>query len=450
MSNTRALCAVLSLTGLLVSCRLSKAEYETIDAWLLCDECVGHEREAVRAIGGAAIHTLDQALVGPSPGRVANKEAQFKQMYRTMSPAPAVPETTYVRELRSNYIAKYQYRAAVSLGDIGGRRALAALQRALDSAAVREYRPDVVKAIDVVLALASAPRPSGPVTGLIGTTTPRFGDTVRLVRTASQSWTGNETVTLHGSAFADSLLVRRWALDSLAFLAIGSLGDYAVALAWFGQPAGRQVIPLQIVPPGYGSHTSATAPLITADSVGVTRYMLLPTRPGDTTDFFRLEPTESLTVTAAVTSSGVTPATLRWYTCAPLSLLTTPTATVNVIGAVVDERGEPIGNAQVTPIGMAVSTTTDSAGRFMLVGVPASPLPRLRAQKIDFRPSVTTVQLVADRIQLGITRTTVSEATALSRHASTLSIPAGACRMLQILVPSTGGQRTLRLRVTSP
>src|SRR5882672_3598087 len=125
-------------------------------------------------------------------------------------------------------------------------------------------------------------------------------------------------------------------------------------------------------------------------------------------------------------------------------------ALVYVIGAVVDERGEPIGNAQVTPIGMAVSTTTDSAGRFMLVGVPASPLPRLRAQKIDFRPSVTTVQLVADRIQLGITRTTVSEATALSRHASTLSIPAGACRMLQILVPSTGGQRTLRLRVTSP
>ena len=432
-----------------LSCRLSNAEYATIDAWLLCDECVRHEREAVRAIGEAAVHTLDQALVGPSPGRQANKVAQFRQMYR-MAPSPDVPESTYVRELLSNYVAKYQYRAAVSLGDIGGRRALAALQHALDSAAAREYRPDVARALDVILALASGPRLSGPATGFIGTTTPRFGDTVHIVRRAGQSWTGNETVTLHGSPFGDSVLVRRWSQDSLAFLAIGPLQDYAVSLAWFGPPTGREVIPLRIVPPGYGSHTPATAPLITPDSVEGTRYMLLPSRPGDTPDFFRLEPTATVPVTAAVTTSGSTPASLRWYTCPPPTLLTPPIAIVNVIGSVLDERGEPVVGAQVTPVGMAMSTTTNNIGRFMLSGVPASPLPRLRAAKIGFRPSITTVQLVADSIQLGIIRTPVSEAVALSRHSSTLTISGGSCRLLQILVPPAGGPRTLRLRLTSP
>ena len=439
--------AGVSVIGL--SCRLSNTEYATIDAWLLCDECVRHEREAVRAIGRAAVHTLDQALVGPSPGRVANKVAQFRQLYR-MAPSPVVSESTYVAALRSNYVALYQYRAAVSLGDIGGSRALAALQRAHDSAAVRNYRPDVARALDVILALAAERRPL--FTGNISTTTPHFADTVHVVRRPGQAWTGHEQVTLHGSVFADSLVVQRWSQDSLAFLAVGPLGDYALSVSWLGPPPGRQVIPLRIIPPGYASHTPATAlpVVVTANGPEQKRYLLLPSRPGDTTDFFRLEPTATIPVTAYVSTSGITPARLRWYSCSPLLLLATAGPLANAIGYVVDERGVPVAGATVTPVGNPVLAVTNAVGRFALSNIPASPTPTLRGTRIGFRPSSTPVQLVADSILLGIIRPTVSGASGLSRHASTITIPGGDCRLLQILVPSTSGPRTLRLRLTSP
>jgi len=158
MNVTRAL-SILGFVGLvsLNACHLSKEEYTKIDAWLLCDDCANGERAAVKAIGGKAVHTLDRALIGPSPGRRANMEAQFRQAYRTLPGAPTVPESAYVAELRDNYVALYQRRAAISLADIGDSRALAALRRAQVQVVTRGYRSDVVRVINALLGARAVP-----------------------------------------------------------------------------------------------------------------------------------------------------------------------------------------------------------------------------------------------------------------------------------------------------
>jgi hypothetical protein len=431
--------------GLAACSPLSREEYRTVDAWLLCDECPDSVRAAVKALGDKAVHTLDQALIGPSPGRRANKEAQFRSMYSTL-PSPQVSESTYVADLMSNYVAKYQTQAAISLGDIRTPGALAALQRASDSAAARGYRPDVVRVINIVLALASVPRFAGVMTP----TTPRFGDTVRVAPGLGLAWNGDESVILHGSPFADSVFVTRWGADSLAFVAVGRLGDYAVSVTGLGPNAVRQVLPLSIIPPGYASHVSATAPVVTNDPFPQTRYILLPNRPGDTTDFFKFTPIAPLTISATVTVSGLTPATLRWYSCAPFSVLTLPGPLTTVSGYVMDEQGRPVENADVRIVALGLSTTTDSAGRFVLNNVPVASPTSVRAAMLGFRPSETPVQVAADSVGLGVVRSTLTEGTAVNRQASTLTIPGGSCRFLEVRVPYAGGPRVIRLRLRSP
>jgi len=438
---------ILAVT--LAACHLSKPEYATIDAWLLCDECPDSLRLAVKNIGGKAVHTLDQALIGPSPGRRANKAAQFRYSY-AMLPSPAVSESAYVADLLSNYVANYQSHAAISLGDIRTSAALAALQRASDSAAARKYRPDVVKVINVVLALASAKSFGGTVNGNAGAVSARFADTVHVGRGAGLGWDGDESVIVHGSPFADSLLVARWSPDSLAFLAVAPLGDYAVSVTGLGANSARQVFPLRVVPPGYASHTAATAPLVTVDSIPQTRYLLLPSRPGDTTDFFRFEPTATHAVTASVTASGLEPATLRWLTCPALTLLTIPGPTTSVTGRVIDEQGRRVAGAEVMVPGYPTSAVTDSTGRFVLSGIAVEAARTFVARKVGFHPTRTLVQLAADSVQLGVVDSLLTAGTAVNRHASTLTMPAGSCRLLEVLVPFGGGPRTLRLRLTSP
>lgn len=428
------------------ACRLSPREYAIIDAWLLCDDCLNGERAAVRGIGGKAVHTLDQALVGPSPGRVASKEAQFRQMYATLA-SPSVTESAFVAALRSNYVARYQSRAATSLGDIGGSRALRSLRRARESAAVRGYRPDVLAIIQAVLALGESDAFAGTVTP----GTPRFGDTVRVAEGGGLAWDGDESVVLHGSPFADSLIVSRWPPDSLAFVAVGFLGDYALSVTRLGPQAVTQVSPLRIVSPSYTSHTPTTAPLVTADSFPQTRYMLLPSQVSDSTDYFRFEPATSLTVTASLTSSGRESPDLRWFRCAPLSLVPVAGPVTALKGYVVDERGSPVGDALVRIAGTGFGSTTSGGGRFSFAAVPASPsVVEVRATKIGYMLSGTRVQLGADSVQIPLLFGGTTEATARSRSASTVTIPVGACRLLQVVVPTWGGARVLRLRLTSP
>lgn len=432
------------------ACGLSQADYRTIDAWLLCDECPDSLRAAVKALGGKAVHTLDGALVGPSAGRLANKKAQFQQVYATL-PAPAVSESAYVADLLSNYVATYQARAALSLGDIRTSAALAALQRASDSAAARNYRDDVVRTVKAVLALASAAAdPAYAFAGVVHPTSAGFADTVRVSPGQGLSWNGDEGVILNGSPFADSVMVTRWGADSLAFVAAGILGDYGVSVTRLGPDAVTQAFPLAIGPSGYTSHSPGTAPSVAGDSFPQTRYLLLPSRPGDSSDFFRFEPSTTRTYTATVTVSGLTPATLRWYNCPGVTMLTPPGPFVTLAGSVVDDRGRPVDGAVVTVVGLSGSVVTDVGGRFVRTNIPAAAAARLRAAKLDFRPSETSIQLAADTIGLGVVRSPLTEATAVNRQSSTLTIHGGSCRYLQVLVPFAGGPRVIRLRLTTP
>lgn len=443
---------LVALGATTAACRLSKAEYQTVDAWLLCDECPDSLRAAVKALGGKAVHTLDRALASPSAGRLANKKAQFQYVYSTLR-SPAVSESAYVADLLSNYVATYQRRAALSLGDIRTPAAFAALQRANDSAAARNYRGDVVRTIKVVLTLASAAADSTlAFAGGVHPATPQFGDTVRVLSGQGLSWNGDEGVILNGSPFADSLVVVRWGADSLAFVAAGILGDYGVSVSRLGPNNNMtQVFPLAIRPPGYTSHPPFTAPNVTSDTLPQTRrYLLLPSRPGDSSDFFRFQPSTTRTYTATVTVSGLIPPTLRWYNCAGVTMLIPPGPFVSVTGYVIDERGRPVDGAVVTVVGLAGSVVTDTSGRFVRANIPVAAAAGLRAAKLNFRVSQTSVQLAADSIRLGVVPSPLTEATAVNRQSSTLTIPGGSCRYLQLLMPSTGGAHVIRLQITAP
>lgn len=424
----------------LVGCRPSDREYATLDAWLLCDDCSNGERAAVQAIGSRLTRTLDQAVRGPTPGRVANKVAQFTQAYASL-PSPAVTESAYVATARSNYIARYQQRAALSLGDIGTRRAVQALERAADSAVTREYRDDVVDVIETVLALVR----TGPFGGAISPALVRFGDTVIVRRGSGPGWNGNENVLLRGAPIADSVIVTRWGTDSLSFVVAASMGDRAVSITGLGASEDTESVLLHVVAPGYRSHTPASAPVVTAEPFPQVHYLELPSRFGDSTDFFRFEPPTALMVTAHVAGrSGVS---LRWFNCS--ATLFMPGASGSIAGVILDQSGVPLGGATVRREGTLLATTADAFGRFMLPILPPTSIVSLRVTRLGYRTILYRVQTGADSVDLGAVLGTSPYAASVLRQASTVVIPAGACRLLQVGT-SGGGAGVRRLVLTSP
>ena len=68
----------------------------TIDRWLLCDECVDGELDAVLILGSDAVPTLVNTLDGPPPDRVENVRDQLTTQYARVvaSIAPASPTLT--------------------------------------------------------------------------------------------------------------------------------------------------------------------------------------------------------------------------------------------------------------------------------------------------------------------------------------------------------------------
>jgi hypothetical protein len=439
----RAFAALLLLA--VVGCRLSPKEYSTIDGWLLCDDCVAGERDSVKAIGDKAVHTLDQALIGPSPGRLANKQAQFEQAYTDLA-TPSIPRADYIARLRANYIAKYQKRAALSLADIGTGRALDALRRARASAVPRGYRVDVISVIDAALAL----KENGRFGGTVSRTTTHFGDTVRVKQTGGLPWNGDESVSLRGSPFADSLVIRRWLPDSMDFVTAGAVGEYALAVTRVGQQEMTQVLPLRIIPPAYKSSPPDSAARV-SDSFPSLHFLMLPDRRGDTTGFFRLEPASALTVTASVWATGSLVPSLRWFECPPASLPAV-SSPATISGYVVDSREQPLSGATVSVVGTATTVVTGSNGRFVLAGltVPPSRLADLQVTRSDFRPSIFRVQFGLDTVGLGLLENSATDATAIRRQSARLTIPGGVCRFLMVGLSAAGGEQVLRLRLTFP
>lgn len=115
-------------------------ERNTVQRWLLCEECVEGERDSVVALGDNVVKALDEALHGPPASGRANIRKQAEAMFARI-PAPPLPQAAYVEHYVDNYVATYQSRAAIALGLIDTPRARAVLLEAVrnDSA----YRDDV-------------------------------------------------------------------------------------------------------------------------------------------------------------------------------------------------------------------------------------------------------------------------------------------------------------------
>lgn len=102
------------------------------------------------------------------------------------------------------------------------------------------------------------------------------------------------------------------------------------------------------------------------------------------------------------------------------------TAVGAIAGVVRDERGEPIARARVAIEALAVQTFTDSAGRFVLAGLPASTV-SVVFRFLGYRPAVATLAVpTGQTLNLGISLVPLAEElTAVVVQAAILNQVAG-------------------------
>jgi len=116
--------------------------------WLECEECVAGELDAVKALDSVAVPPLRAALeVGPSPASIEEERYALKQNFHSMVDSGFTPigdADDLADRYLSNYRAKYRIRAAIALGEIGGKEAQSALQEASQ---IDDHRDDVTRAI---------------------------------------------------------------------------------------------------------------------------------------------------------------------------------------------------------------------------------------------------------------------------------------------------------------
>jgi hypothetical protein len=325
----RRWCAAF-LLGLLQACGgLSREEQLAIQAWLLCDDCVAGERQAVQNLGSRAVPALADALrFGPAPARVENVRRQLDAQWTRLRGLPVGRGPWIARHL-ANYLNLYRERAATSLGDIGQAGAADSLQAVLaDHATGTALLPQpVLLAVEAALA-ADLPG----FTGSLSDSTVGFLDSVRVTAAPGLVWDGDETVSLRGAPFGDSVQVGPAQPvpggGHLTFRAVGRPGTYAVVVRNQGVgPAGvgtahRSV--LDIVSLRYTTHTPATGPNLAALPLGshVWAFALGTAGPADSVDYVRFAPAAPLALTA----------TLQWDTRADLDLRWRPCAAPGVVG----------------------------------------------------------------------------------------------------------------------
>jgi plastocyanin len=279
-----------------------------------------------------------------------------------------------------------------------------------------------------------------------------FNDTVILREETGLVWDGDEWAILHGTPFGDSLVMGP-VTDSLKFVVVGEVGTYSLAVTGLGPQAETQVTPLGIVSVRYATHSRAMAPVLPTAALSqspVTRFLALGAQPGDTLDHFRLEPSALLSVTATAESPGLEAASLRWYLCASVALATLGTSS-RLSGVVVDERKAPVIGARVGVPGTAVQAMSGSLGEFSITGIPPSAttggIVEIEVSKLGFVPRVHRVQ-AGDSVRIHLVSTGAHQASARSQRGSTVEIPGGECRILQVAVRS-GGVTIVRLRLTT-
>jgi hypothetical protein len=443
-----------------------------IGAWLSCEECEQGERAAVAALGADAVDTLDMVLSrGPSPVQRANIASQVVQSFQ-LADTTAAADSALVDRFRSNFIALHQQRAAIALGDIGTPGAIAALRRARDEAASRGYRADVLRVIESVLAAGEFREFHGPVVvdtsggggrggggrgrGFGPPNTAGFGDTVlvyaRQVDSMIPILNGNETLHLRGGPYPGGVFLGQEGDSLMRFLAVGEPGAYTIEIGNLGPgDAETRTAPLRITSArpqlrGPGSGRGGAGDL-SFTGLPDTMFVTLGSQRADTIDHYRITGTGARVHARVESARYLETASVRWLECggAPVSM-------GNVLqGFVVDQQEAGIAGAVVSipPYG---SDTTTNTGFFSLT-IPAS-IPTgivdVDVLATRFRPVRHRIQPGADTVRIGLVPDTLSDAAAVPRFASTVVIPQGACRLIQVGIPTGAKRRIARLIIQSP
>ena len=431
---------------------LSGPARDTLSRWLFCIDCAPDSdlRLAARALGDRAVPGLGELLAATPAEWRANMAVRYGRMANRIGRSGA-DSARIVADYLDNLDAATQRRSALLLGDIGTPSADSVLRVAIDSAVARRYRREVVRALHEAL-LSST---SGPFNGTFSNATPAFLDTVR-VRRGTSAWDGDESVIMHGAPFPDDLLTRRWGVDSLAFVAVGHAGRYALAVTNIGSANVTQWDTLHVrrfpAPPW-------TSPRDVGGPVGlpmtVHQSLSRITNPKDTIHAFRFRPAVDLPVTAVVEWTDSGSVAVTWEDCSDRSFPGTP---LRVAGTVVDETGDPLGNSPVTLVGTTSSSLTGSLGQFSL-NAPPGWQGTLRVSRIGY----TVTDRPAAEGRAGhwvVLRPTGSPplspfapqtSTSASPNSASLVIPGGSCRLLSLTKTDAATPTTIaRLRLTSP
>jgi len=340
---------------------ISNYQFERLQHWLTCDECVDGERDYAKGLGNDAVRVLDSALIGPSPQRRAVMRAKLGDMYRFAN-QPGGDSNAYINPRFDNFIATYQKRAAITLGDIATTDAVQALDRAIRDSAARHYRSDVVRTIRVSR--------SGLITrtfpGQIHPAQLAYGGIVRIIAPPGEHFSAQTRAVVRDSPFAAEIPSAVFG-DTVFAYAVGEPGPHAIVVSdgmHVGPPFVGAITIVSLLDatdrsllncaPAAIDCAVARAPRILDaasadfDTVANTAFcraqptrclVRIPRLPGgaplgsapltiflslsaepkllrpDTTDLLRLEPPAALAVTAVLDWRRVTKLDLSWRRC---------------------------------------------------------------------------------------------------------------------------------------
>jgi hypothetical protein len=440
----------LALVVVATACPLPDDDRAAVHAWLQCDECVDGELARVTPLGNGAVPLLDTALLRAFPQEREQARRSARETYQAIGPL-TVSESAYVANEVRNFDALFQTRAAIALREINTSRARDALQRAVDSAQARDYRPDVLAVIEEALATVR----HRVFTGSFAPETVRFLDTIRASEGTGLNWDGDEQVTLSGSPFPDDLEFARTP-DSLKFLAVAPPGTHSATITNLGTGADTQVAKLVVTHMAYAPHAPG-APVVVLAPPAIAAppfppaqplYLALGSAVVDTTDHFRFEPVAVTPVTARLEWDGLSPLSLTWHLCpSPYGLATLGGNLVE--GLVINEQGLPVAGAQVTVIATAIAASTNGSGEFSF-GPFFTPTVSLMVRQIGYQPTRYSVQPGGGRHIVTLLHAKSTAATAANVRVTRATIPGGACWLLRVTGRSTAGIQIARILVTSP
>ena len=144
VAKTRSGATILFLFLAAASCRAATSDRAILDDWFACVECTNGELDSLRNLAAqvpGTVDTLGEALLqGPSTLQRSQLAQQLQASYQLMAhyvaDDPSADSLGFSQsEFVDKYLAKmvtiYQERAARGLGEIGGHRARAVLDSAL-------------------------------------------------------------------------------------------------------------------------------------------------------------------------------------------------------------------------------------------------------------------------------------------------------------------------------